>query len=256
MKKLITAVFALALLLAAGQAMAMDKVVIGTEGAYPPFNLVDSNGELQGFDIDIAKALCESMGVECEFVIQDWDGIIPALLAKKFDCIIASMSITDERKQKVDFTDKYYISPGQFVAAKGAGIDVTGDLSGKIIGVQKATVHENFIRDNYGDVADVRAYETQEEANMDLAAGRLDLVFADKLVLLGGFIEKEEGKDFEFTGPERTDLKWFGEGIGIAVRKGETELLDMLNKAILDIRANGKYQEINAKYFPFDLYGE
>ncbi len=243
----------------AGTAGAGDwkNVRIGTEGAYPPFNYVDKDGNLQGFDIDIAKALCDEMGVKCEFVIQDWDGIIPGLLAKKYDAIIASMSITEERKQKVDFTEKYYLTPARFVAKKGAGIEVSKEgLKGKTVGVQRATIHENFLRDNFGDAVDIKSYATQDEANMDLASGRVDLVIADATVLLGGFLETDAGKDYEFVGPGFTDEEWFGEGIGIAIRKEDDDLRKMFNDAIKGIREKGVYQEINARYFDFDVYGE
>jgi len=233
------------------------KLRIGTEGAYPPFNLVDKNGQVQGFDIDIAKALCKEMGTEYEFKVQDWDGLIPGLLAKKFDVIIASMSITDERKQKVDFSNKYYQTPARFVAKKGAGITVSKEgLKGKKVGVQRATIHENFVRDMFGDAVTIKAYATQDEANMDLVAGRVDLVIADATVLLGGFINTDAGKGFEFVGPSYVDKKWFGDGVGIAVRKGDNDLRQKLNKAIDTIRANGVYQKINAKYFDFDVYGQ
>jgi len=230
---------------------------VATEGAYPPFNSVDSNGELQGFDVDITKALCKQMGVECKLMIQDWDGLIPGLLAKKYDAIVASMSITEERKQKVDFTDKYYVSPARFVAKKGANIEVSKKgLKGKVVGVQRATIHENFVRDNFGDSVQIKSYATQDEANMDLTAGRVDLVIADATVLQGGFLDTDAGKGYAFIGPSFTAAKWFGEGIGIAVRKGDGDLKAMFNKAIKEIRKNGVYQKINAKYFDFDLYGD
>lgn len=243
-----------------GSALAADakkKLRVGTEGAYPPFNLVDKKGQVQGFDIDIARALCKEMGMECEFKVQDWDGLIPGLLAKKFDVIIASMSITDERKQKVDFSNKYYQTPARFVAKKGAGITVSKEgLKGKSVGVQRATIHENFVRDMFGDAVSIKAYATQDEANMDLVAGRVDLVIADATVLLGGFINTDAGKGFEFIGPSYVDKKWFGDGVGIALRKGDNDLRQKLNKAIDTIRANGVYQKINAKYFDFDVYGQ
>jgi arginine/ornithine transport system substrate-binding protein len=230
---------------------------IGTEGAYPPFNYVDKDGKVKGFDIDIAKALCKESGMECQFVLQDWDGLIPGLIAKKFDAIVASMSITDERKQKVDFTHKYYQTPARFIARKGSGIVISKEgLKGKTVGVQRATIHENFIRDMFGDTVNIKAYATQDEANMDLVAGRLDLIIADATVLLTGFLNTPAGKDFEFVGPGYTDKKWFGEGVGIAIRKGDDALRQKLNKAIDAIRANGVYQKINAKYFNFDVYGQ
>lgn len=235
----------------------ITKVRIGTEGAYPPFNLIDKNGELQGFDIDIAKALCKAAGVKCKFVVQDWDGLIPGLTAKKFDVIIASMSMTKERKKKVAFTKKYYMSPAKFIAKKGLGIKITpAGLKGKTVGVQRATIHENFVRDKFGDSVKVKSYATQDEANLDLSSGRVDLVIADSVVLLEGFLNTKAGKNFEFVGPGFTDKKWFGEGIGIAARKGDNAMVKLFNDAIDTIRADGTYQKINAKYFDFDVYGD
>ncbi len=235
----------------------IEKVRIGTEGAYPPFNYIDESGELQGFDVDIAKALCEAAGVEYEFVTQDWDGIIPGLIAKKYDCIIASMSMTPEREKKVDFTKKYYQTPAKFVAKEGADIEISKEgLKGKTVGVQRATVHENFVRDRFGDAVDIKAYATQDEANMDLVSGRVDLVVADSVVLLEGFLNTEAGEGYGFIGPGFTDEKWFGKGIGIAVREGDDDLRKLLNNAIDTIRANGVYKEINDKYFNFDVYGD
>ncbi|MFW5900013.1 MAG: ABC transporter substrate-binding protein, partial [Desulfovermiculus sp.] len=234
-----------------------DKVRIGTEGAYPPFNYIDQEGNLKGFDVEIAKALCDAADMECEFVIQDWDGMIPGLLAKKYDAIIASMSITEERKQKVDFTDKYYQTPARFVKHKDDDIEISKQgLKDKSVGVQRATVSANFIDDNFGDTVKVKPYATQEEANMDLVSGRLDLVFADAVVLLEGFLNTEDGEDYEYVGPGYTDEEWFGEGIGIAVRKKDDELRKKLNKAIQTIREDGTYQKINEKYFDFDVYGD
>ncbi len=257
MKKLLSMAIAGAIVLAAGSAAAdMRKVRIGTEGAYPPFNSIDANGNLVGFDIDIANALCEAAQFECEFVVQDWDGIIPGLIAKKYDAIIASMSITEERKQAVDFTHKYYNTPGKFVAKKGAGFDISPEgLAGKVVGVQRATIHENFLRDNFPEV-EVKVYATQDEANADLVTGRSDLVMADSVALLEGFLKTPEGADYEFVGPDYSEPKWHGEGAGIAIRKGETDLVDAFNKAIDQIRADGTYQAIAAKYFDFDVYGK
>lgn len=259
MKKLVTMIAAMAAALVVGSAGAGDwsKIRIGVEGAYPPFSSVTPDGKLVGFDIDIAHALCEAMGAECELVIQDWDGMIPALLARKFDAIVASMSITEERKKKVAFTDKYYNTPARFVARKGANIEISkAGLKGKTVGVQRGTVSDNFITGEFTDVVDIKRYATQEEAYLDLVAGRLDLIFADAVVVDGGFLKTDKGKDFEFVGPTYTDPKYFGEGIGIAVRKGDQDLVEKFNEAIRTIRANGKYKEINDKYFDFDVYGD
>jgi arginine/ornithine transport system substrate-binding protein len=246
---------ALAVLATGAQAQDKRKVKIGTEGAYPPFNSIDPSGELVGFDVDIAKALCDAANFECEFVVQDWDGIIPGLIAKKYDAIIASMSITDKRKEVVDFTDKYYNTPAKFIAAKGAGFDISPEgLAGKAVGVQRATIHEDFLRGEFPEV-DVRAYATQDEANADLVSGRVDLVMADSVALFEGFLKTDGGQDFEFVGPDYSEPKYHGEGAGIAIRKGEDDLRALFNEAIDKIRADGTYQAINEKYFEFDVYG-
>lgn len=249
---------ALSLLALSGgvEAKEWTKVRIGVEGAYPPFSSTSPEGELQGFDIDIAHALCAQMQVECTLVAQDCDGIIPALLARKYDAIIASMSITEERKQKVDFTNKYYQTPARFVARKGAGFEVSPEgLKGKRVGVQRATIHDSFLTDNFGDSVEIVRYGTQDEANLDLVAGRVDLLLADSIALNEGLLKSEEGKEFEFVGPPYSDPKWFGEGAGIALRKGDTELKEMFNQAIDAIRANGTWDKIAQKYFDFDIYG-
>lgn len=262
MRKFISAVFVTALAagvaLGAAQADAKDwkKVRIGVEGAYPPFSEVTADGKLVGFDIDIANALCAEMKVECELITQDWDGIIPALQARKYDAIIASMSITPERKEKVDFTNKYYNTPAKFVRKKGSGIEITKEsMQGKVVGVQRATIHDNFVTEVYGDAVEVKRYGTQDEAYLDMVAGRVDLLLADSVAMLGGFLETEAGADYEFVGPDFSDPKYFGEGAGIAVRKGEEDLVKMLNTAIEAIRANGTYKSIQDKYFDFDVYG-
>jgi polar amino acid transport system substrate-binding protein len=242
------------LALGAGAAHAeMKKVRIGTEGAYPPFNSVSTSGELVGFDIDIAKALCAKMKVECTFVAQDWDGIIPALLAKKFDAIVASMSITEERKQKVAFTVPYYSTPGNFIAPKDTKLtDLSpAGLKGKTIGTQSSTTASVYLEEKYKD-SDIKLYPTQDEANADLANGRLDTILADKFVLYEWLEKTDAGKCCKFIGADLKDVN--PEGTGIAVRKEDNELREALNKAIKEIVADGTYKTINAKYFPFDIY--
>ena len=259
LRRLVLSLVAGALALAAGtlEAKEWKKIKIATEGAYPPFNEVGPDGKLKGFDIDIALALCEKLGAECELVQQDWDGIIPALLAKKYDAIVASMSITEERKKRVDFTDKYYQTPARFVRKKGSAIEITKErLEGKKVGVQRATIHDNYLTDNYGDSVEIVRYGTQDEANLDMLAGRVDLLLADSIALLEGFLKTDKGKDYEFVGPELRDKRWFGEGAGIAVRKEDTDLKEALNKALAAIRADGTYEKIMRRYFDFDIYGD
>jgi lysine-arginine-ornithine-binding protein len=256
MKKLLTAIVAVSAFGLVASGVSAQTVRIGTEGAYPPFNSIDSDGNLVGFDVDISNALCDAAGLTCEFVIQDWDGMIPGLLAKKYDAIIASMSITEERKKKVDFTGKYYNTPAKFVAPVGKGYDVSPEgLDGLSVAVQRATTHENFLRDNFPGL-DIRVYATQDEANADLASGRVDLGHADSVALMDGFLGTDMGQGFEFVGPDYNVPEWHGVGAGIAVRKGEDDLRMALDKAIDTIRANGTYEKINAKYFDFDVFGD
>ncbi|ALG67041.1 ABC transporter substrate-binding protein [Beggiatoa leptomitoformis] len=256
MKKVFSAV-CLILCLLGTQASYAEKLRFGVEGAYPPFSLIDTQGELQGFDIDIAKALCHAINVECVLVQNDFDGLIPALLAKKFDAIIASVSITEERKKSVDFTKKYYNTPARFVRKKDSGIEATAEgIKGKVVGVQRATTHDKYLTDNYDTTIDIKRYVTLDDAYLDLQAGRIDLLLADSIPLADGFLNKPDGKAYEFTGEPITDPKWFGEGVGIAVRKGDNELREKLNQAIAKIRADGTYKTIQDKYFQFDVYGD
>jgi polar amino acid transport system substrate-binding protein len=257
--KIITvAALALAASTSLGAAKEWKEVRIGTEGAYPPFNGMDPSGQLVGFDIDIAKALCDKMKVTCTFVAQDWDGIIPALLAGKYDAIIASMTITEERKQKVAFTNKYYLTPPAFIAAKDTKItDFSPEgLKGKVLGTQSSTTHASFLEEVYKPAgAEVKLYATQDEANADLAAGRLDAVEADKTVL-SEWLKKPEGACCELKADVdgKKYVKYFGEGAGIAIRKEDQDLVEMFNKAIAEIVADGTYKTINDKYFPYSIY--
>ena len=186
-------------------ALAGKTIKVATEGAYPPFNFVDATGALQGFDVDIAKALCTKMQVTCEISEQDWDGMIPGLLAKKYDAIIASMSITEERKQKIDFTDKYYNTPAVIVAAANSPITLGADgnpdpasMKGQKIGVQRATIHANFARD-ISRSSEIVVYDTADNANLDLTAGRLDARMDDILVLQDQVV-KPDGDKYKIVG--------------------------------------------------------
>ena len=231
-----------------------STIRIGVEGAYPPFSKTNPDGSLSGFDIDITNALCDQLNAKCVLVKQDWDGMIPALLSNRYDAIIASMSITEERKKRVDFTNKYYSSVARFIAKKSDNISIVNALmNGLKVGVQQETVMDRFLTDNWGGIIEIKRYGTQEDANNDLRFGRLDMVFA----------EFGPGEDFiasngnyEFVGPSYSHPKWFGEGIGIAVRKQNSDLKVKLNNAIDALRENGVYNNIQAKYFSYDIYGE
>jgi len=256
MKKLIAvAVVAMMILGTSVSANEWNKIRIGVEGAYPPFSNVEKDGTLVGFDIDIAMALCEEIGAECVLVPQDWDGIIPALLARKYDAIIASMSITEERKKKVAFSEKYYNTPAKFARKKGSGITISkAGLKGKTVGVQRATTHDNFITGEFGHSVEIKRYGTQDEAYLDAIAGRVDLLLADSIAMDDGFLKTDKGKGWEFVGPGYSDPKYFGVGAGIAVRKSDGELAKLFSLAIKVIRSNGVYHMINGKYFAFDVY--
>jgi len=251
------ALAASAAMLVLGSAHAEDKVLkIGTEGAYPPFNNLTADGKLEGFDIDIGNALCEQMQVKCEWVTQDWDGIIPALQAGKFDAILASMSITPERAEKVDFTNKYYNTPSAIAVPKDSDLKGTTkeDLAGKTIGVATSTTHFNYASQTYTD-STVKGYPSSPEEQLDLANGRLDAI-QDDITVLSEWLATPEGACCKILGtPEPQPVEIFGPGAGIAVRKGDKALLDKLNAAIKAIRENGTYKKINDKYFNFDVYG-
>jgi lysine-arginine-ornithine-binding protein len=252
MKALTTAALAIAVILGLQAAPSPASaegmsIKIATEGAYPPFNNKDAAGNLVGFDVDIAKALCAEMKATCEIVAQDWDGIIPGLVAKKYDAIIASMSITDERKKTVDFTDRYYSNHLRVMAKKGSGISKNSDLAGKTVGAQRATVAATWAEDNMGRNATVKLYDTQTAAYADLEAGRLDAIISD---VYPAFDWLTQNTNYEFVG-EKIDIN---DLIGIAVRKGEDDLKAKFNAALKAIRENGTYAAVNKKYFPFDIY--
>lgn len=242
--------------LAMGAAQAQEKTIkMGTEGAYPPFNSLSADGKLEGFDVDIGNALCEQMKAKCEWVTQDWDGAIPALQAGKFDAFIASMSITDERKKQVDFSDKYYNTPPSIAAGKDSGVKgvTKEDLAGKTIGVQAGTTHLNYSEKTYTD-STIKVYPTADELHADFANGRVDAI-NDDIIVTQKFLDSDAGKAccvLVGTFPPVQEIH--GPGAGVAVRKGDA-LAAEFSAAIKAIRANGKYKEINDKYFKFDAYG-
>ncbi len=238
---------------ALAQAKEWKEVRIGTEGAYPPFNNLNAKKELEGFEIDYGNLLCERMKVKCTWVVQDWDGIIPALLSNKYDIIIAGMNATDERKKRVDFTAVYTKTPIWIIGPKTTtSTDVSpAALKGKAIGVQGSTVHSNYVEKIYKD-STARPYPTQEEANLDLLSGRLDYIIADSLSLedfLNG-----KGKDCcKKIGEITRDATIHGPGVGGAVRKEDAALKAMFDKAIAETIADGSHKKIADKYFKIPI---
>lgn len=258
MKTLLISAAAGALLaITAGVASAQAVKISVAAEPYPPFASQDASGKWVGWEVEIANALCEAAQLQCEMVATAWDGIIPALTTKKIDAIAASMSITEERMKEIGFSDKYYNTPTVLAVAKGSGLQSTPDgLKGKIIGVQVSTIHEAYAKKHFGPTAaEIKIYQTQDEANADLAAGRIDATQADSLALQA-FVDSEQGKACcELTAPVADDKEVLGQGVGIGVRKEDTELRDKFSAAIKAIRDSGKYDEISKKYFNFDIFG-
>lgn len=247
-----TLTFALAALSMTAFAAQAEPLRIATEGAYPPFNFVDASGELQGFDVDIARALCAEMAVECEITAQAWDGIIPGLNAGRYDAIVASMSITPARLEAVNFTQPYYQAGAVLVAPVDSDIMPEAEaMAGRVIGVQRASTYANLIDQRFSD-ATTRLYDTVENHNLDLIAGRLDGVIAQR-IFMANWLESDEGAGFEMKGEAMLEPEILGLGAGIAVRKDDADLLDRLNAALDAIMDNGTYAEINDRYFTVSL---
>ena len=265
--------------LAAGGAAAQGKkwetVKIATEGAYAPWNMTAPGGKLEGFEIDLANELCSRMKVKCEIVAQDWDGIIPSLQAKKYDAIMAGMSITDKRLEVINFSASYANDPnglavpktsdlakmpgtGQRFSLNAQEADATKAieamkplLKGKTIGVQGSTTHANFAEKYFKGVAEIREYKTTEAHDLDLAAGRIDGILADSATLRGT-LEKPEFKDYAIVGPGFTGGV-LGRGVGVGMRKDDAELKAMFDDAIKAVIADGTLKKISEKWFKSEL---
>jgi arginine/ornithine transport system substrate-binding protein len=236
------------------QAQTAGKLRVGVEGNYPPFSQLGADGKLSGFDIDIANAVCAQMKVECQLIQQEWDGMMPALNAKKFDIIVASMTITDERKKVADFSDPYYDVPSRFVAKAGAFADHSpASLKGKKIIVLRNSPRAKYIQDNYKD-SEVLLVAKEAEVYMELAAGRGDIGFGSSVVSGEAFLKKPEGKGFAQVG--QPIVIGAGGGVGIAMRKGEDDLRNKVNAALKGIKTSGQYKTMAAKYFDFDVSGD
>lgn len=258
MKKIVRLAAAAALFaVSAGVASAQTVKVGFSPEAYPPFWSADASGKWGGWEVEIIDAICAEAKLTCELTPIPWDGLIPALTTKKIDAIMNSMSITDERKKTIDFSNKYYNTPTAVAGPKG--VDFTADaagLKGKIIGVQVSTVHSAYVKKHFTEAAEVKEYQTQDEANQDLAAGRIDATQADAIAL-AGFLETEQGMACcDLKGNVAEDLEILGPGVGAGLRKEDTELKEKFNAGIKGIRDNGKYAEITKKYFDFDVFGE
>jgi polar amino acid transport system substrate-binding protein len=246
-----------ACLMAAPVAAQDVKIGVAAE-PYPPFTSPDAAGNWVGWEIDLMNAVCAAAELTCVVTPVAWDGIIPSLTSGQIDVIMSSMSITEERMQTIDFSDKYYNTPTVIMAAKGSGITPTAEgLAGKIIGVQVATIHEAYVNKHFAaGAAEVKVYQTQDEANQDLAAGRVDAVQADSIAL-DAFVNAETSAGCcEIVGAVADDPEVLGLGVGAGFRKEDTELKAKFNEGIAKVIADGTYDKITAAYFASSIYGE
>jgi polar amino acid transport system substrate-binding protein len=252
MKKVALAAAALALL--AGAAQAQVRIGIAAE-PYPPFASPDAAGNWVGWEIEIIDAVCTAAELDCVLTPTAWDGIIPALVSGRIDAIMASMSITEDRMQTIDFSDPYYNTPTVIVGQRNIEMDATPEgLAGRVLGVQVSTIHQTYAQTYFEGRTELRTYQTQDEANQDLAAGRIDATQADSLAL-EDFLNTPEGQCCEMKGTVAMDEAILGLGAGAGVRKGDDALREALNRGIALIIENGVYDEITARYFETSILG-
>ena len=229
------------------------KITIATEAAFPPFNYLDRKGMPAGFEMELAQEACQRIKAECEFIVLKWDELIPGLLEKKFDIIMSSLEVTRERRQRLGLSRRYYLSPGAFIAAKGAPFDGPPSLlRNKRIGIQKESMHADWADKSFRRSAQLKRYGTVDEALNALANDEIDAVFGDK-AQLWLWSQKPEGKCCELVGQDIKDTQTLGVGVAAGLRKEDVKLRDALNKAFADMISDGTYKKINEKYFPFPL---
>ncbi|WP_417308270.1 transporter substrate-binding domain-containing protein [Devosia sp.] len=243
MNKLLAASAAIAVAMMATSASA-ETVRLGTEGAYAPWNFLDDNGDVAGFEIDLGNEICARAELDCTWVVNDWDSMIPNLVAGNYDAIMAGMSITDERKESIDFSDNYFPpDPSMYMVRAGTELDFDA-LSGANIGVQGSTIQAGYVEDNFGADNTVKAFETADQALADLNAGNVDVILAD-----GSYIQEiiagSEGM-LEVIGPEVA----IGGGVGVGLRKADDELEGTINEVIGEMKSDGSLDELILKWFP------
>lgn len=245
-----------AALLSAGSLSAEEiKIGIAAE-PYPPFASLDASGNWIGWEVEVAKAICAAAELDCVITPVAWDGIIPSLTGQQIDAIMASMSITEERLKSIDFTDPYYNTPAVIVADKSMDIEPTPEsLAGKILGIQASTIHQAYANEHFQDAAEIRVYQTQDEANQDLVSGRIDATQADSIAM-ADFVNSDIGACCEIKGSVADDEAILGKGVGAGVRKGDDELREKLNAGIAAILADGTHEEITSRYFTTSIYNK
>ncbi|MBB4304076.1 polar amino acid transport system substrate-binding protein [Rhodobium orientis] len=223
---------------------------IGIEGAHPPFNYFDALGELRGFDVDIARVICAKLKAECTFIVRDWPEIIDGLTTGAYDAIVSSLAITEERRKRIAFSKRYYRTTSVFVLAKASPVTLfsRSALDHRIVGAQEGTIHQSYLEETYWSTI-IRPYPTEEEAFLDLAAGRIDAIFVDKLAATYWLAKHDDGRCCKIAGAELT----ISQGIGVGLRQEDEDLKQKIDEAIDAMRADGIYRTINAKYFPFSI---
>ncbi|UWQ24043.1 transporter substrate-binding domain-containing protein [Leisingera aquaemixtae] len=249
---LLAAATAAAALTASAAAAEQVKIGIAAE-PYPPFASLDSSGNWVGWEVEVIGAVCAAAALDCVITPVAWDGIIPSLTGQQIDAIMASMSITEERQKTIDFSDPYYNTPAVIVADKSMDIEPTPEsLAGKIVGIQASTIHQAYAQEYFKD-AELKVYQTQDEANQDLFAGRIDATQADSIAM-ADFVNSDTGSCCEIKGAVADDPAILGKGVGAGVRKGDDALREALNKGIAAILADGTHEKITAKYFTTSIY--
>ncbi len=237
-------------------AAAADQVKIGIAAEpYPPFASLDSSGTWIGWEVEVIGAVCTAAELDCVITPVAWDGIIPSLTGQQIDAIMASMSITEDRMQTIDFSDPYYNTPAVIVADKSMDIEATPEsLAGKIVGIQASTIHQAYAQEYFVN-SELRVYQTQDEANQDLFAGRIDATQADSIAM-ADFVGSDAGGCCEIKGAVANDESILGRGVGAGVRKGDDALREALNAGVAAILADGTHAEITARYFAASIYSE
>lgn len=256
LRKLFTAgLIGTAVLASTAQAEVRD-IRIGVDVPYEPMEYRTPDGELTGFDIDLGNALCAEVGIQCEWVVQGWDGIIPGLMARKYDAIMSSMAITEERRQQVLFSEPYYSNPSVWVTLRDQQIDPDDrdSLEGLTVGVQRGTIRDRFITDTYGDIMEVRRYATAEDLALDVKTGRLDSAFMYYPLALAN-LQVDEADSEVVVSSEliREPKSYFGHGVAVAFRPRDKELAEQFNQALAEIKEDGTYDELMHKYVDYDI---
>ncbi|RQR61157.1 ABC transporter substrate-binding protein [Burkholderia sp. Bp9126] len=260
MKKILAAVTVALLAVSAGSAYAKDWTTVrfGVDASYPPFESKGPDGKVVGFDVDLGNEICARLKAKCVWIENDFDGMIPALKARKFDGVLSSMSMTPARQEQIAFSAKLFNTPTRLVAKKGSSLMPDAkSVKGHRIGVEQGTIQETYAKTYWAPAgATVVPYQNQDQVYADLIAGRLDGALQDAVQADIGFLKTPRGKDFQFVGTDIDDPKTLGNGAGIGLRKEDADLKAKIDKAIGDMRKDGTYDKIAKKYFDFDVYGK